>query len=776
MKMKRTLYRVVTITLILCMLASAASAALGTEAFSRGTPLADHVRMVNGVWTVADGTNEKSFVQENYFIYDDDSEVWPMVAYGDTLYGRSTMAEIAKKVTEQGLTIVAGVNAAFFELNNGIPYGLVVTEGVLRTSGSTAAVGFLPNGKILIGKPDLSLRIKNEAGNLIVSYNRPLTQANGIVLYSADYDTRTKNTINGYHLILKPAGTQRAELRIGQDAELEVTDIKKEIKSCDIPSDGFVLCVAEESVYASALRELQAYKVGDRLTIQIEADEKWKDVVYAVGGGDMLVEDGNVCSEFTLDSAKKSAARTAIGVRTDGSMILYTADCGANSKGLTLEELAARMREAGCRYALNLDGGGSTTAGAQYPGYRGNATVNRPADGTQRACANFIFLVRRTTTAQDASKLFLYPYDGQPVLTGAKLAVTPKAVDANFMAADLPAAVTYSAQNGSISDTGVLTVSGTRSASDLYVTVTARSGSLSAQAKYLIVDSVTSISVKREGTGAAFTKAMLAGGSKTELSASASYYGMAVTAQDECFTWSVSGDIGTIDAGGTFTAAETNVAKTGSILVSYGTQTAKIDVTIAPSDPFTDMKNHWAKDYVNDLYFAGVLTGSAGSDGKQRYRPDDSMTRQEFVVALMRYLGVTVSDYSAVQLPFDDAGKIDSWALDAMKAAYSLKYVGGSASGGKLLANPKASISRQEAMTILSRTQTLPASVNTGVLSAFSDAGKIASWAKTPLAAMVQMKIIGGSNGKLNPTGNVTRAEVAKMLYEMKQQSDAAQP
>ena len=53
---------------------------------------------------------------------------------------------------------------------------------------------------------------------------------------------------------------------------------------------------------------------------------------------------------------------------------------------------------------------------------------------------------------------------------------------------------------------------------------------------------------------------------------------------------------------------------------------------------------------------------------------------------------------------------------------------------------------------------------------------KINLQAKTPLAAMVQMKIIGGSNGKLNPTGNVTRAEVAKMLYEMKQQSDAAQP
>ena len=30
---------------------------------------------------------------------------------------------------------------------------------------------------------------------------------------------------------------------------------------------------------------------------------------------------------------------------------------------------------------------------------------------------------------------------------------------------------------------------------------------------------------------------------------------------------------------------------------------------------------------------------------------------------------------------------------------------------------------------------------------------------------MTQQKIISGSKGKLNPTGKVTRAEVAKMLY-----------
>lgn len=67
-------------------------------------------------------------------------------------------------------------------------------------------------------------------------------------------------------------------------------------------------------------------------------------------------------------------------------------------------------------------------------------------------------------------------------------------------------------------------------------------------------------------------------------------------------------------------------------------------------------------------------------------------------------------------------------------------------------------------MTILSRTKDFPeADLNT--LAAFSDSGKIADWAKTALAQMAQQKIISGSKGKLNPTGKVTRAEVAKMLY-----------
>jgi len=101
-----------------------------------------------------------------------------------------------------------------------------------------------------------------------------------------------------------------------------------------------------------------------------------------------------------------------------------------------------------------------------------------------------------------------------------------------------------------------------------------------------------------------------------------------------------------------------------------------------------------------------------------------------------------------------------------VKAAYSLGYLGGSKENGKLYANPTATITRQEAMVILARSQNLTDGGSSS-LSGFSDASKVADWAKASLAAMVDRRIIGGSNGKLNPTGKVTRAEVAKMLWAL---------
>ena len=68
-------------------------------------------------------------------------------------------------------------------------------------------------------------------------------------------------------------------------------------------------------------------------------------------------------------------------------------------------------------------------------------------------------------------------------------------------------------------------------------------------------------------------------------------------------------------------------------------------------------------------------------------------------------------------------------------------------------------------MTILARTA--GASSTSDALDRFSDAGDVSSWAKEALTAMVEEGVIDGSGGKLLPQGNVTRAQVAKMLYAM---------
>ena len=51
-----------------------------------------------------------------------------------------------------------------------------------------------------------------------------------------------------------------------------------------------------------------------------------------------------------------------------------------------------------------------------------------------------------------------------------------------------------------------------------------------------------------------------------------------------------------------------------------------------------------------------------------------------------------------------------------------------------------------------------------GSLSGFSDAGKVSGYAQDSIKWAVAEGIIGGSDGKLDPQGNATRAQVSTIL------------
>jgi hypothetical protein len=103
---------------------------------------------------------------------------------------------------------------------------------------------------------------------------------------------------------------------------------------------------------------------------------------WAIGGGPMLVYDGkNVAAENTkkevLTYISGRNPRTAIGFTADDKLVLLVCDGrGKNgSVGFSFVELATKMLELGCTYAVNLDGGGSSV----FVGKDGKV-LNLPSD------------------------------------------------------------------------------------------------------------------------------------------------------------------------------------------------------------------------------------------------------------------------------------------------------------------------------------------------------------------------------------------------------------
>ena len=98
------------------------------------------------------------------------------------------------------------------------------------------------------------------------------------------------------------------------------------------------------------------------------------------------VERGDFPPEWDICAAGVRHPRTAVGLSEDRrTLYLVVIDGRTGPVGMTCRELATFMRELGAHYALNLDGGGSSTMWI-----RGTGTVNAPSDGAPRTVANHL--------------------------------------------------------------------------------------------------------------------------------------------------------------------------------------------------------------------------------------------------------------------------------------------------------------------------------------------------------------------------------------------------
>ena len=229
------------------------------------------------------------------------------------------------------------------------------------------------------------------------------------------------------------------------------------------------------------------------------------------------------------------------------------------------------------------------------------------------------------------------------------------------------------------------------------------------------------------------------------------------------FTWNEAS--GTLTA--TLPAADSGYHRVSVTACDASGNLARASADIKPAgtrtSPFGDMAGHWAEPYATYLYDTGVSKGTGVEIPV--YQPEKNITRAEFFAMVARWMDLDLTQYANVELPFVDAASIPDWALNEVKAMYSLGILKGGANESGLTVNALATISRAEAMTILGRMT--EKGYPQAALSAFSDAAAVPSWAKEHVATLVGMEVVGGSNGKLRPSSPVTRAEVAKMLFTL---------
>ena len=201
-----------------------------------------------------------------------------------------------------------------------------------------------------------------------------------------------------------------------------------------------------------------------------------------------------------------------------------------------------------------------------------------------------------------------------------------------------------------------------------------------------------------------------------------------------------------------------------ALTVPYANDGVKANVTLYPAfeknrsrDDLTDIKGHWAEEYIVSLYEKSIVSGSG--DGK--FNPDSNITRAEFVQILYNMSGMT-SDGS---YNFKDV-KPGDWFGQAVAWAVNFGITSGISED---MFSPYENITREQMAAMIYRYATLMgADWQTGETGEFTDETDIADYAKYQVRWAKGEGIISGRpDGSFGPKDNATRAESAAMLSRL---------
>lgn len=203
--------------------------------------------------------------------------------------------------------------------------------------------------------------------------------------------------------------------------------------------------------------------------------------------------------------------------------------------------------------------------------------------------------------------------------------------------------------------------------------------------------------------------------------------------------------------GGGGYSSKTNGYVTG---VPSASEPKKEESTAA--EKFADMKQaEWAKEAVSAMADLGIVSG----DENGNFRPNDAVTREEFVKMLVLASGKYNKD---AVCSFEDVSK-NVWYYSYVASAYENGIANGISKNrfgtGYLL-------TRQDMAVLCARIKSDIRKIRDNV--GFADGGEIADYAKDAVSKLYIAGIINGmGDNKFAPLGQATRAQSAQMIYNL---------
>ncbi len=230
--------------------------------------------------------------------------------------------------------------------------------------------------------------------------------------------------------------------------------------------------------------------------------------------------------------------------------------------------------------------------------------------------------------------------------------------------------------------------------------------------------------------------------------------------------------------------------KTGAIVGDTSLVSSALDPgtaagtkTESVSELFTDLPlSHWACRQMEYAAKKGIISG----DGDGTCRPDDSVTRAEFIQMIVNSFDLERPATGSPKIDFlehndtkgapegknfTDVAK-DDWYFTAVDLGSKAGVINGYEDGRFGVSE---SITRQDAAVILARVKEACSIVIDKKVSVveFGDASDIAQYSIDAVKELQQYGVISGyEDGTFHPMGNITRAEAVKLIYTMLRLSD----